>query len=114
MATTARPSCFIGFNDREIALETSQSIERIVANPSTTDRNNRVTQFEYDKLDRLLNEQWKDVAKLVASSAYDYDLAGRLETLTHHKANTTTIANYGLIYDAGDRLTQNRKCQRKR
>lgn len=43
---------------------------------------------------------------MVAATEDGYDLAGRLQDLTHRKANNATIANYGLTYDAADRLTQ--------
>jgi YD repeat-containing protein len=44
--------------------------------------------------------------QLVAATEYNYDLAGRLQDLTHRQANNTTIAPYTLAYDAADRLTQ--------
>jgi RHS repeat-associated protein len=41
----------------------------------------------------------------VANSSYTYDLAGRLQTLTHqHGANT--LASYGLTYDNANRIIQ--------
>ena len=48
---------------------------------SKTDRNNRVTQFVYDDLDRLTSEQWKDGANTTLRAfTYEYDAASRLTT----------------------------------
>ncbi len=41
----------------------------------------------------------------VANTSYTYDLAGRLQTLTHQHG-ATTLASYGLTYDAANRITQ--------
>jgi RHS repeat-associated protein len=89
----------------------------------TRDRLNRVIQIQqsgvgvankrvdmnYDAASQLKGmKRYTDLAgtQLVAATEYNYDLAGRLENLTHRKANNATIANYGLTYDAADRLTQ--------
>jgi RHS repeat-associated protein len=89
----------------------------------TRDRLNRVTQIQqsgvgvankrvdmnYDAASQLKGiKRYTDLAgtQLVAATEYNYDLAGRLQDLTHRKANNATIANYGLTYDAADRLTQ--------
>ncbi len=89
----------------------------------TRDRLNRVTQIQqsgvgvankrvdmnYDAASQLKGiQRYTDLAgtQLVAASDYNYDLVGRLQDLTHRKANNNTIANYGLTYDAADRLTQ--------
>jgi YD repeat-containing protein len=89
----------------------------------TRDRLNRVTQIQqsgvgvtnkrvdmnYDAASQLKGiKRYTDLAgtQLVAATEYNYDLAGRLQDLTHRKANNTTIAPYTLAYDAADRLTQ--------
>jgi YD repeat-containing protein len=89
----------------------------------TRDRLNRVTQIQqsgvgvtnkrvdmnYDAASQLKGiKRYTDLARtqLVAATEYNYDLAGRLQDLTHRKANNTTIATYTLAYDAADRLTQ--------
>ncbi len=89
----------------------------------TRDRLNRVTQIQqsgvgvankrvdmnYDAASQLKGiKRYTDLAgtQLVAATEYNYDLAGRLQDLTHRKANNTTIALYTLAYDAADRLTQ--------
>jgi RHS repeat-associated protein len=89
----------------------------------TRDRLNRVTQIQqsgigvtnkrvdmnYDAASQLKGiKRYTDLAgtQLVAATEYNYDLAGRLQNLTHRKANNTTIAPYTLAYDAADRLTQ--------
>jgi RHS repeat-associated protein len=43
-------------------------------------------------------------SSLAASSSFDYDLTGRLKTLTHFNGGTT-LAGYGFGYDAANRLT---------
>jgi RHS repeat-associated protein len=87
------------------------------------DRLNRVTQIQqsgvgvtnkrvdmnYDAASQLKQiSRYTDLAGTQpgAISDHDYDLAGRLESLLHQRSNTTTIANYGLTYDAGNRITQ--------
>jgi RHS repeat-associated protein len=40
----------------------------------------------------------------VANTSYTYDLVGRLTNLTH-KHGATTLASYGLVYDAANRIT---------
>jgi YD repeat-containing protein len=89
----------------------------------TRDRLNRVTQMQqsgvgvtnkrvdlnYDAASQLKGiKRYTDLAgtQLVAATEYNYDLAGRLQDLTHRKANNATIAPYTLAYDAADRLTQ--------
>ena len=89
----------------------------------TRDRLNRVTQIQqsgvgvankrvdmnYDAASQLKGiKRYTNLAgtQLVAATEYNYDLAGRLQDLTHRKANNTTIAPYTLAYDAADRLTQ--------
>jgi YD repeat-containing protein len=89
----------------------------------TRDRLNRVTQIQqsgvgvankrvemnYDAASQLKGiKRYTDLAgtQLVAATEYNYDLAGRLQDLTHRQANNTTIAPYTLAYDAADRLTQ--------
>ncbi len=65
--------------------------------------------MRYDAASQIKGiSRYRDLAgtQMVADSEYNYDLAGRLQDLTHRKANNTTIANYGLTYDPGDRLTQ--------
>jgi RHS repeat-associated protein len=41
----------------------------------------------------------------VANSSYTYDALGRLTNLTHQRG-VTTLASYGLVYDAANRITQ--------
>ena len=41
----------------------------------------------------------------VANTSYNFDAVGRLTSLTHKKG-ATTIASYGLTYDAANRITQ--------
>jgi RHS repeat-associated protein len=41
----------------------------------------------------------------VANSSYTYDLVGRLTNL-EYKHGTSTLASYGLVYDAANRITQ--------
>lgn len=41
----------------------------------------------------------------VANTSYTYDLAGRLTNLKHQRG-ATTLASYGLAYDAANRITQ--------
>jgi RHS repeat-associated protein len=41
----------------------------------------------------------------VANSSYSYDLVGRLMSLTHQHG-ASTLASYGLVYDAANRITQ--------
>jgi hypothetical protein len=77
----------------------------------TRDRLNRVTQIQqsgvgvankrvemnYDAASQLKGiKRYTDLAgtQLVAATEYNYDLAGRLQDLTHRQANNTTIATY--------------------
>jgi YD repeat-containing protein len=62
----------------------------------------------YDAASQLTGlNRYQDLAgtATVANTSYGYDLAGRLTNLTHaHNANT--LASYGLVYDAANRITQ--------
>jgi RHS repeat-associated protein len=62
----------------------------------------------YDAVGQMTNlSRSSDLVGLaaVASSTYTYDVVNRLINLKHHQ-RANTLANYGLVYDAGDRLTQ--------
>jgi YD repeat-containing protein len=62
----------------------------------------------YDTASQLTGlNRYSDLAGTasVANTSYGYDLVGRLTNLTHkHGANT--LASYGLVYDAANRITQ--------
>jgi RHS repeat-associated protein len=62
----------------------------------------------YDAASQLTGlNRYSDLAGTasVANTSYGYDLVGRLTNLTHkHGANT--LASYGLVYDAANRITQ--------
>jgi RHS repeat-associated protein len=62
----------------------------------------------YDAASQLVGlNRYSDLAGTasVANTSYNYDLVGRLTNLTHaHGANT--LASYGLVYDAANRITQ--------
>ena len=62
----------------------------------------------YDAASQLKQVQrYSDLAgtQSVADTVYDYDIAGRLESLTHQQG-ATIIADYGFVYDKANRLTQ--------
>jgi RHS repeat-associated protein len=64
--------------------------------------------MSYDAVNRLTGlSRYGDLAGTlaVADSSYSYDPAGRLKNLTH-KRGATTVASYGLVYDAANRITQ--------
>jgi len=64
----------------------------------TFDAEGNITNYEYDAASQLLNVADPD-------SAYSFDGASRLTDLTHEQ-NAATIAEFGLVYDQGDRITQ--------
>ena len=62
----------------------------------------------YDAASQMTGlNRYSDLAgtRAVAETVYDYDAAGRLTDLIHHRDNAI-IAKYGLSYDAANRLTQ--------
>ncbi|WP_017324313.1 RHS repeat domain-containing protein [Synechococcus sp. PCC 7336] len=64
--------------------------------------------FGYDAASQMTSVgRFSDLAETqsVATSIYQYDLAGRLEQLTHANSSST-VADYGFTYDAASRITQ--------
>ena len=64
--------------------------------------------MSYDAANQMTGlSRYGDVAGLLAviDTSYNFDAVGRLTNLTHKKG-TTTIASYGLTYDAANRITQ--------
>ena len=66
--------------------------------------------FSYDAEDKsqfTSIDRYADLAgtELVATSTYGYDNADRLTSLDHVDGTSTSLAGYGLSYDAGNRLT---------
>jgi RHS repeat-associated protein len=61
-----------------------------------TARNERATDQRYSDL---------NATTLVGSTAYQYDIVGRLSSLQHRNSSNTLVGDYGFTYDAADRLT---------
>lgn len=64
--------------------------------------------FSYDAASQMTGStRYSDLAgtQVVADSDYDFDLAGRLTSLTHSH-DATTLAAYAWSYDAANRITQ--------
>jgi RHS repeat-associated protein len=62
----------------------------------------------YDAASQMTSlTRYSDLAgtQLVATSNYGFDRDGRLTSLAHQRGSQV-LANYGFVYDAGDRITQ--------
>ena len=72
-----------------------------------TDRNDRVTEFDYDDLGRLTAERWMNEETgqtTIHTIAFDYDLAGQMKSAAEEDTSTT-YSEYGYTYDRTGRLT---------
>ncbi len=66
---------------------------------TVTDRNNRLTTYDYDDLYRVTQEQWNDVSS--RTFTFGYDLVGNLLSVTDSGATV----DYQFTYDDLDRVT---------
>jgi RHS repeat-associated protein len=86
----------------------TQLIQKGTGTPNAATVPEKRVDFQYNALgQRTAVTRYKNVAGTfqVARSAYGYDSANRLTSLTHQRG-ASTVASYAYEYDANDRITQ--------
>src|SRR5690606_7608723 len=67
---------------------------------TATDRNGRVIEYDYDNLQRLTQEFWKDGVTTENTIDYTYDAASQLTAISDD------VSAYAYTYDGLGRVTQ--------
>ena len=103
----AKPSASASFSEifvNDYAYDALNRLKRVDQTGGPTGAKEKAAVFDYDSAGRLESIDRFAGTNLVSSSDYDYNDLHQLTGLVHTGPNNTTLASYGLLYDALGRL----------